>query len=310
MSSPSKNISETPDSFLMAALPNGYAIRRFTDFRQLYLDAFTVRKLLEESPETDGSQYLVLLGLSKQIIDQLANRELTSINYRFAWEGTVGLMKVIPGSAHEQVTCYLTNLVWFKIGAMGRGDYLDELATGGATTYRPTGNKGKEADQCFIPAHRKGLHGAAPPGWPTLVIETGVSESLTRLRQDARFWFSQSHGEVYMVLVITIKRTKVTFEVWYLAPPNTPKPLTNARIHELQNLDLPPMVHQFPNDQQAYCHHLVEVASAAPGVQVPEVTGAPLVLPFEAIFCRPPAQGETDIILESRDLIRIVGHVL
>ncbi|KAJ5923924.1 hypothetical protein N7466_008111 [Penicillium verhagenii] len=104
MSSPSNNSCENPYPSLLAALPNGYAIRRFTGFRQLYLDASNVRKLLEESSETDGNQFLVLLGLSERTIDKIANNGLTGINYRFAWEGSVGLIKVVPGSGHEQVT--------------------------------------------------------------------------------------------------------------------------------------------------------------------------------------------------------------
>ncbi|KAJ5145936.1 uncharacterized protein N7515_000500 [Penicillium bovifimosum] len=60
-----------------------------------------------------------------------------------------------------------------------------------ATTYRPAAHKGKQADQCFTPPCRSGSP-RQPVGWPTFVIETGLSESLPRLREDARWWFNNS----------------------------------------------------------------------------------------------------------------------
>lgn len=55
-------------------------------------------------------------------------------------------------------------------------------------------------------------------GWPTLVIESGMTESLERLvRQDARWWFRNSHSDVKYVLIISIhtgENRVVQLEKW------------------------------------------------------------------------------------------------
>jgi hypothetical protein len=112
-----------------------------------------------------------------------------------------------------------------------------------ATTYKPTASKGKQADQCFTPPCRRASP-EQPVSWPTFVIETGVLDSLPRLREDTRWWFNNSGREVRMVLVIGIKQTKVEFELWQLAPANAPRPLTRVYIDSLRQRPLPPLIQQ------------------------------------------------------------------
>lgn len=80
-----------------------------------------------------------------------------------------------------------------------------------------------------------------------MVVETGVSESLPRLRQDARRWFGASNGEVRIVIIISTKKTAVHFEQWQLAPPNAPRPLTRAYIDSLRQNpgNVPPLQQPF-----------------------------------------------------------------
>ncbi|KOS36883.1 hypothetical protein ACN38_g12348 [Penicillium nordicum] len=103
------------------------------------------------------------------------------------------------------------------------------------------------------------------------------------------WWLANSSGEVRIVLVISISKRKdrVFIEVWQLAPPNSPRPLTRAYIQTLcqQSQNVPPLVQQPAVLQQAYCAHEVEISANG-------VTGAPLTLPFVAVYDRPPAQGE------------------
>jgi hypothetical protein len=177
-----------------------------------------------------------------------------------------------------------------------------------STTYKPTASKGKQPDQCFIPPGRCASPGQ-PVGWPTFVIETGVSESLPRLREDARWWFNNSGGEVRMVLVISIKQTKVEFELWQLAPPNAPCPLTRVYIDSLRQRHLPPLIQQAAGTQQIYSHHEVDVTSS--GVAgAPQVHNAPMVLPFQALFNRPPGLTEGDLVLRDQDFKDIVATIL
>jgi hypothetical protein len=202
-------------------------MRTFITFKQLQTDTSNILKVLQDN-ENDGNQYLVLLGLSKRSIERLDNRGLSGLAYRFQWEGTVGLIKIVPTNGHDITTDQTTRAIDEHLMAMGIRSVDRRWAM--STTYKPTASKGKQADQCFIPPGRCASPGQ-PVGWPTFVIETGVSESLPRLREDAKWWFNNSGGEVRMVLVISIKQTKVEFELWQLAPPNSPHPLTRAYIN-------------------------------------------------------------------------------
>jgi hypothetical protein len=79
-----------------------------------------------------------------------------------------------------------------------------------------------------------------------MVIETGVSESFPRLREDAKWWLAASSGDVRIALVVSIKKAKVEFEKWQLAPPNAPRPLTRQYIDILRLRNQKPPLFQQP----------------------------------------------------------------
>ncbi|KAJ5682071.1 uncharacterized protein N7477_002011 [Penicillium maclennaniae] len=280
-------------SSLMANLPHGYK------------DTSNILKALQDNKE-NGNQYLVLLGLSKRDIERLDDRGLSGLDYRFQLEGTVGLIKVVLSHAYDATTDLVTRTIDIYLIAMGIP--LVDRQWAMSTTYKPTASKGKQADQYFTPPCRSASPGQ-PIGWPTFVIETGVSESLPRLREDAKWWFNNSGGEVRIVLVIGIRRTKVEFELWELAPPNSPRPLTRGYIDSLRQRYLPPLVQQTAGSQQMYSHHKVEVTSSGV-VGAPRVDNAPMVLPFEALYNRPPGVMEGDLVLGDQNFKDFVGTFL
>ncbi|OJJ31599.1 hypothetical protein ASPWEDRAFT_176664 [Aspergillus wentii DTO 134E9] len=137
-------------------------------------------------------------------------------------------------------------------------------------------------------------------GWPTLVIETGISESLPRLRNDANWWFNNSSGAVRIVLVIAVSkaRKEITIEKWQLLPPNTPIPVTRATLNHIRQqlpAPMPPRVHQAAGNQRSYNAQVVKI-------DVDNITGAPLVLPFRALFDRQPRGNEADVVLGKTEL--------
>ena len=73
--------------------------------------------------------------------------------------------------------------------AFSMGFHTD-FADIGRTRFSGIGSE-KEADTSLKPASR-----TPGTGWPTVVFECGVSESLERLRVDARWWLENSKGEV------------------------------------------------------------------------------------------------------------------
>lgn len=85
---------------------------------------------------------------------------LGGIGFRFSYEHSVGLIKVIPGAAH---------------GAR-------------PPIMQPSPPRRNSLTNACIPRPRAPMANTTN-GWPTLVLETGVSESLPHLRQDAAWWF-------------------------------------------------------------------------------------------------------------------------
>ncbi|KXG53730.1 uncharacterized protein PGRI_007800 [Penicillium griseofulvum] len=280
-------------SDVMKALPSGVVTRIFSRLKYVQLEAEKIAETLEKDEEENGNQFLVLLKISPRISERLFEDHdcLKGVNYRFEFEGDTGLLRVIPGYRHEYTTTGLQQKVTLQLASMGLNE---QYRWGGATRYKSPLRE-KEGDQVFSPFAR--WPSSTSLQWPTVVVETGVSESLSRLLQDARWWFGASDGEVRIVIIISIKKTAVHFEQWQLAPPNAPRPLTRAYIDSLRRnpSKVPPLLQQPFNMQQAYSCAEVDVTNTT-------VDGAPMTIPYCALFdvpVRPPNM--QDVVLDAQD---------
>ena len=286
---------------ILADLPADTPVRCFTNFRHLTAEATEIISKLQGNGD-DGNQYLVVLSLTKYAADKLLDDPdaLGGVRFRFALEGHVGRIKVVPTSAHDCITDNLRDEIGSEVLRMGvpRDD-----RQWGQTTTSPgaVGSKAKQPDQCFYPGSRRPVFSQSQ-GYPTLVVETGVTESLPILRGDALWWFANSQGDTRMVLLMSVRRaTRTIFmEVWQLAPPGTPR-ITRNLIDQFRSsnpLPMPPMVRQPAVLQQAYCIKELIITSTT-------VVGAPLILPFQAIFDRSAVGNEQDIVLNAAALMSI-----
>ncbi|KAJ6189758.1 hypothetical protein N7519_004666 [Penicillium mononematosum] len=258
---------------LITALPTDAVVRVLKSLEHVKLEAETIVQKFEQDAEYSGNQFLVLLKLHPQMAERLFNDHhcLEGIDYRFEFEDDTGVLRLVPGYQHEYTTNGLFQKINRQLDCMG----LDECYRwGGATRYRSTG-RGKEGDQVFSPAQRwpsgNGL------SWPTVVIETGFSESRPKLVQDARWWFGSSNGQVQIVILISITKHAVHIERWQLAPPDAPNPLTRSYINALRNdpINVPPSTPQSLNVQQPYSCAEIDVTAN-------NVVGAPS---YHTILC-------------------------
>lgn len=283
----------------MSDLPANHVVRTFSRLKNLQIEAEKILESLERNG--DGNQFLVVLNLTPKTIQKLDEEHdscLGGIQYRFQWEGTSGLIKVVPSKAYDIITDKVTRVMDRKTDAL-RVDWIDTAWVGTSTYKLNTTRKGKQPDQAFLPPSRI-PQGLSTSTWPTLVIETGVSESLNRLREDARKWFIDSEGAVRIVLVISIKPTEVTFEKWQLAPENAPHPLTKMYLDSLRQTspNVPPRNLQPVSTQQPYSEQEVYVQRNA-------ITGAPLRIPSVALFDQLPERWQGDLIIEAQDFRNI-----
>lgn len=269
---------EKPQLDLLSALPNNCPTYAWANFRHLESMANEVYQQLKDKQES-GNQYLVVLGLTKDVITTLLNDRniIGGIGFQVMCEDAVGVLKIIASPIHACATDTLTRLIDRHFWDMGL--YVPQYLWGGKTAHpyprtETITERVKQPDQCLWPAARYRAN-----GWPTLVIETGVGESLPILRADACWWFENSKNDTRTAILLAVRKSTRTIivEKWQPAP-------------------------QFASSQQPYCAQELVISPAEP-----TVTGAPLYLPFELIMDRPAVGNEKDITMDIDELLCWVG---
>lgn len=283
------------NSDVVAELPPGYEeMWRPTLTRVKRAAKAVERRLLEDD---HNNQWIVLRSMTEELRALLDNdKRALGVEFRFQWDHSTGIIKVIPSIAHDVTTTNVFLMIRDQAIAMGVNS--TEMAWMATSTHRGISN-GKEPDQALSPGARRPL-GGLQVGWPTFVIEAGLSESLPRLRADAKWWFRNSSGDVRIVLVVSIRRTRqprIVLEKWQLAPAGTTNPMSPQQLQQLcaQN-PLPPTTKQQPSTQQPFAAQTITLTANA-------VDGAPLILPFQALMDRPPRQNESDFVISGQALI-------
>lgn len=203
-------------------------------------------------------------------------------------EDVLWLIVKIPKRPREVATIHLDHLIAFQTDRIGLRMHLNPV--GSATLEDPPYSK--EPDASYLTLQQ-------PPGrtdkWPALVIETGYSESLGRLRVDAEWWLVRSRGDVQVVILTSVHQTKpeIIMEKWELdrnVPPLRPMP-------KLRQPRLTPIKTQ-------------EISLTLADGDTTVVTGDPLIIRFEDIFLSPAASPrEQDYVFTESDLKEISEFV-
>ncbi|PWW75399.1 hypothetical protein C7212DRAFT_203032 [Tuber magnatum] len=149
------------------------------------------------------------------------------------------------------------------------------IPMGSPTMIAPSGLK--EPDYSFKPESRPGRD-----SWPTLVIETALFDSQTRLLADTTWWLENGDGQVKIVIAISVSRAEMRMHIekWenVCAPGRRVTPAHPNRL-----MPMPAKTQE------------IDIAGDV-------VFGAPLKLEFEKLMLRRPGDGETDIIFGIQDL--------
>ncbi|KAJ5818347.1 hypothetical protein N7474_003938 [Penicillium riverlandense] len=266
-------------STILSCLPKDYQSCFFEGIQKLRR---TSQRVLNEVNET-GNQYLVVYHLPQDIMEQIDSREISlgvSFRFMFCTRDRLGIMKIIPSGEHDQSTEKLKDTMMIDLLAMGVNFHAMTWSV--STTYQG-GYCGKQPDQQLIPTSQippRPLR--VSPVSPTLVIETGVSESLAKLRWDAGWWLTNTNGGVKIALVVSINRNlrKVQLEKWE-------------------------MVGQTTRTRQSIAPQAVQTIYITQN----NAHGAPLVLGFADLMSRQPTAQERDVVIPAVDLIRCFDTV-
>jgi hypothetical protein len=262
-------------------------IRKFSGISGLRSAVGTLSKHLYQATSPTKNEYLVLHPVTENDFAEIEDKRFTiNRGLRFTYCTDIDTLIIkVPTPEHEGVTWTFSYDFMDQIRAMGLTE-LGDLKCMGATTYKGTSTK-KEPDSCWRPL-------AARPNkqdWPTLVFEVGVSETLRKLRNDARWWLANSQGRVRIVLLIKIYRV--------------------ARTIHMEKWECRPAPHAYANRPAAQVPTEIQTIDIdAHGIVTgsPPATTPPLVLHFQNLLLRQPVPPqEHDVIYTAQNLQRLAN---
>lgn len=222
-------------------------------------------------------------------------RDVRRRKFRLFFQPEAGLVHItVPSGPHEDVTNALGLIIGSTTARQGR------LGKGsGATTFTSENTQVsgiKEADYSLKPNRPPrppgGDGNSAGQKWPTLVIETGYSETISQLRHDMHWWFGASNHQVKIVLLIDLDRRTQRIAV-YKYTEDWPLPPATTVTRASNTLTNPILRHT---------NVITPIANARPAAY--QVDRTDLVLEFRLLFLRPPQPGtnEADFVITTQDL--------
>jgi len=234
------------------------------------------------------NQYLIVRDVDKDIMKQIEDREYKGVRYE--WHGDLELLIVkVPTRAHETAAGVFIREITVVAALMGV-PLIESQPLGAGKCTAPGGSPSKEPDWSMINANIR----PNPDDFPAIVIEVGFSESLRKLRNDARLWFSMSNNDVEIVILIAVRaaNNQVIIEKWTVGP----LPAGRRRNRHTPS--------QLPRAEQE-----ITITRTPPNTFAITSGAAPLILEFNRLFLRPPVGGEHDIVYTQAQLVDIAAAI-
>lgn len=238
--------------------------------------------------ETTSGDVLTVSNVSLHALQDMdREREARGRKVRFFYFAEQKyLIITIPTRSHEALHNQLEGLYLVQVARMGLFASWERTSAGRFPNHPPAGSNG-EGDAGGQPLPARGRKDA----WPTLVIESGYSQTLPSLRMKMRLWFTMSGHEVKIVVLVKAfpgsREKRILFE-HLQERPAPPRPgATTTRS-------------QSSNGTSAECIQTINVVWAleTPYEEASEeqkispasfnVTRGPLVLDFARCFLREP----------------------
>jgi hypothetical protein len=230
-----------------------------------------------DSSEVSSSEWVLFTGIDKRTFSHDFNTtdEDRSLNWN-SFDSSLNLLLARMALApHEEAVRSFDQLLLEALRPMGLDDALYLL--GSATNKTPAG--AKQADSQWSPRR-------APPGrsrhQPSVVLEVALSETLSKLTSDVRYWLQRlpPRDEVKLAIILAInqQRPEIAIESWERK---------SSRPHCTQHITI----------------------SMSANKQV-TVHDEPLVIEFQKLFLRPSESSrETDIRINADMLKKLAVKV-
>ncbi|KAK2811708.1 hypothetical protein FQN49_008437, partial [Arthroderma sp. PD_2] len=187
-------------SNLLIGLPEGTPQIKYTNMKKL-------RRAVEECCKDDHeSRFLIVVDVPSTILQEF-DAEYLDKGPRISAniQERILILRTMTKKAHEMVARDLEFYIRVQILDMCLREKIRD--TGNARVTNQAGTFVKEPDTSFTPDGHE---------WPTLTIETGLSEKKGKLTIDARGWLESDGSETQVVITANIDRTipRVTFDKW------------------------------------------------------------------------------------------------
>ncbi|KAL0640248.1 hypothetical protein Q9L58_000526 [Maublancomyces gigas] len=201
--------SSCPETALSSSLPDqGHRSLLLESVDDVEIQVYTgVRSLARKLKiQADGliaggsSQFAVFRPVTRSQFSTL-DRERHQIGrytrIMYSEEEQTMIVKLMPAAGHEAAYTTFVRRLTYSMALMGIP--VGEIVKMGSTRFEGR-SASKEADAAMKPIPSRRL----ATDWPTLVFESGLSEFLSRLRTDAKWWLTNSSGQVKIVILIDI----------------------------------------------------------------------------------------------------------
>ena len=233
-------------------------------------------------------QYLIFRGVTQTDLAEIDDVLPKYARVTYYKDINLLVIKLMPAGKHEFSHAEFGLMIIQKMIMMGMPWH--ELCPVAATRFKGPSSS-KEGDTSFKPASR-----VRETDLPTIMIEAGLSESLARLKVDAKLWLSYSRpnrDKVEIVIIISVQPEDRVLH-----------------IERWENADRPgrPVTRSNPAQIPMMMQEITIRPNAAGAITLNEVTGAPLVLNFNKIFLRNPTAPETDFTFTANELADFANY--
>lgn len=252
----------------------------------------TIKNLLAAIKNTTGDR-LRVEGVTPEMFARILAARSEQYKFRLFFFPSRRLVIVtIPSGPHEYATKRLAQYLIREVEDMGLNDSIQQTAseTFRSVSGQAAGGSGEGDDSFTIILPNGELR-----TWPTVVLETGYSQSEAAMRLKMEWWFVQSNYAVKAVLLVKIwsREGAIVLEKWKAVRAGVRPGATTTRRSEAMAC-------------QPRCMQTVQVSR--PGVGPGDaarlnpdsyvVARGPLRLEFEDVFLRHPGHGEHDIVFD------------
>ncbi|CAM6033322.1 unnamed protein product [Sphagnum compactum] len=225
--STSRDPSPTPEDVDLEEVLMGYpniSQVPFTNLVAFKRICFARSKRLVERTQTP--QYLAFTSVSQESLDEIdrirdeRRGRLPRMTILYDGREEILILKLMVGVMHEGVAREFASMFEMKLLLL---DFRASLAATGSARFGCPAGRSKEPDVGYKPISRE-----MQDGWPSFVIEVGVSQSLAMLRRDAAFWITNSDQRTRIVIVLSINRRdrRILVERWEEVPRRRPNQST------------------------------------------------------------------------------------